>query len=212
MKYNPNLEIKPSPLHGLGVFATRDIPKGKSLHQGHFFQDGIQIRSSYVGFYNYSENPNCELKVRQEVLNKKFFAYNLLTAKDDIKKGDELTLKYTWYNPLFPETKDNKGWRPLPDYITLKPDGNHYNLLALKPIKKETIIGVTHCYLNAQRKFIETCLGCFLKESDNPNAELITSNSWDKGNKKIPATYKLRTIKDIKPKEIITIEHILFTS
>ena len=58
----------------------------------------------------------------------------------------------------------------------------------------------------------ESCLGCFLTESDNPNAELISSNSWDKGNKKIPATYKLRTIKDIKPKEIITIEHILFTS
>ena len=75
MKYNINLEIKPSPLHGLGVFATRDIPKGRSLHQGHFFQDGIQIRSSYVGFYNYSENPNCELKVKQEVLNKKFFAF-----------------------------------------------------------------------------------------------------------------------------------------
>ena len=212
MKYNPNLEIKPSPLHGLGVFAAKDIPKGRSLHEGHFFQDGIQIRSGYVGFYNYSETPNCELVVKQQVLNKKFFAYNLLTVKDNIKKGDELTLKYTWYNPLLPETEDNQGWRPLPDYITLKPDNDHYNLLALKSIKKETIIGVTHCYLNAKRKFIETCLGCFLTESDNPNAELISNNSWEKGNKKIPATYKLRTIKDIKPKEIITIEHILFTS
>ena len=205
MKYNTNLEIKPSPLHGLGVFAIRDIPKGKSLHQGHFFQDGIQIRSSYVGFYNYSETPNCELIVRQEVLNKKFYRYNLLTVKDDIKKGDELTLKYTWYNPLLPETEDNKGWRPLPDYITLKPESDHYNLVALKTIKKHTTIGVTHCYLNAKRKFIETCLGCFLKESDDFNAELILVDSWNKDNKKIPATYKLKTIREIKPKEIIKI-------
>ena len=211
MKYNSSLEIKQSPLHGLGVFAIKDIPKGKRLHQGHFFQDGIQVRSSYVGFYNYSETPNCELIPKRGIFNRQKYTFNMLTAKEDIKKGDELTLKYTWYNPLLPETEDNKGWRPLPDYITLKQDGDHYNLIALKTIKKETIIGVTHCYLNAHLNFIETCLGCFLKESDNPNSELITSNSWTKDNKKIPATYKLRTIKEIKPKEIITVEHILFT-
>ena len=59
--------------------------------------------------------------------------------------------------------------------------------------------------LNAKRKFIETCLGCFLKESDDFNAELILVDSWNKDNKKIPATYKLKTIREIKPKEIIKI-------
>ena len=194
MIINNSIVIKPSPLHGLGVFATKDLEPNTRLHKGHIFQDGIQIRSGYIGFYNYSEEPNCKLLISNTIINKKRFKYNVLTTIKPIKTGEELTLKYTWYNPLLPETEDNKGWNPLSKNITLNKD---YNIIALEKIKKNTIIGVTHCQLNHNNKFVETCLGCFLKESDNYNAKLVAFDGWNKDNKKIPATYKLKTIKDI---------------
>ena len=69
-KYRPLLEcltIKNSPIHGLGIFATSAIEKGTDLGIAHvkmvewlnFPQD--YCRTPLGGFYNHSDDPNCEL-------------------------------------------------------------------------------------------------------------------------------------------------------
>jgi hypothetical protein len=77
------LTIKESPIHGLGLFATKDIKIGTNLGITHYiYIEGSKdikfpIRLPLGGFFNHNgENPNC-----------------------DIKAGEELTAKYTLYNP-----------------------------------------------------------------------------------------------------------------
>jgi SET domain-containing protein len=101
MYYTPlpdNLTIKESPIHGLGLFATKDIPKDTEIGVTHIV--GVTrepIRTPLGGFYNHSETPNC-IKVYSEKQISGCVTY-LLTAIEDIKAGDEITVKYTLYDP-----------------------------------------------------------------------------------------------------------------
>ena len=100
MNYKPlpeSVTIKSSPIHGLGLFAIETIPKNIDLGMIHFVLENLYdnrereiIRTPVGGFVNHSENPNCE---RVEV---KSYRWNLKTIKE-VKKGEELTLKYTIY-------------------------------------------------------------------------------------------------------------------
>ena len=93
-----SLTIKTSCINGLGLFANRRIKPGTNLGVTHLEVDGKIIRTPLGGFINHSDAPNC-IKLRQFVslrlsIKKKW----TLMPKQNIKKGDELTLKYTFYN------------------------------------------------------------------------------------------------------------------
>ena len=96
-----SLTIKQSEVNGLGLFSAEDIPIGTHFGMSHLQFGKNTIRTPLGGFINHSEDPNCE-KVKltfttedsQPVYN--FSKWNLVTIKK-IKKGEELTLKYTFY-------------------------------------------------------------------------------------------------------------------
>lgn len=89
------LTIKQSKIEGLGLFSTMIIPKGDNLGITHIkddrFEDGYS-RTPLGGFFNHSsDNPNCE------VLHKDDYIY--LQTLREIESGEELTAKYTLYDP-----------------------------------------------------------------------------------------------------------------
>jgi len=95
------LTIKPSPIEGLGLFTNRAIGMGEHLGLTHIFLGTMTIRTPLGGFINHSENPNCELRDSVEFRggpvkpNK-----DLWVLGKDIKQGEELTIKYTMYDPI----------------------------------------------------------------------------------------------------------------
>ena len=94
MNYRPlpeSLTIKPSSIDGLGLFATQTIPKNTDLGMIHFSYGDLIIRTPLGGFINHSDKPNCKkLDLEDE--------WHLKTITE-IKKDEELTLKYTLYTP-----------------------------------------------------------------------------------------------------------------
>jgi SET domain-containing protein len=98
MKYYrplPNyITIKNSDIEGLGLFASDDIDKGHIIGITHIedqdFPNGYS-RTPLGGFYNYSDEPNCE-----SIADGRFLKLKTLR---DIKSGEELTVKYYLYNP-----------------------------------------------------------------------------------------------------------------
>ena len=92
-----SLTIKPSDINGLGLFADQDIKKATNLGTTHLKMDDTIIRTPLGGFINHSNTPNCvkvELLLSEDSNRKK---WNLMTSQD-IKKGEEITLRYTFYN------------------------------------------------------------------------------------------------------------------
>jgi len=108
------VEIKYSPLHGKGVFATQNIAKGKIIVESHMAMihvnenlpealatlqfpwtdeyDAICL-SDAGSFFNHSSHPNAEILERDfKNLTQTF------VAKSDIIKGDEITI---YYNEAF---------------------------------------------------------------------------------------------------------------
>ena len=103
--YNPlpdSLTIKASKVNGLGLFAKEDISQGTNLGMTHLKIGDTIFRTPLGGFINHSNTPNCakaELRMTNEDLQGHQYSYkkwNLITD-EDIKKGTELTLKYTFY-------------------------------------------------------------------------------------------------------------------
>ena len=84
-----NLTIKISEIEGFGIFAIDDIKKQTDLGLSHLIIDEEVIRTPLGGFINHSDNPNCQ-KVE---MDNKFYLHTIT----DIKNGEELTLKYTFY-------------------------------------------------------------------------------------------------------------------
>ena len=93
-----SLTIKTSKVNGLGLFADQDIKQTTNLGVTHLKVDDKIVRTPLGGFINHSNTPNCakvELHANgHEPFRKK---WNLV-ALQDIKKGEELTLRYTFYN------------------------------------------------------------------------------------------------------------------
>ncbi len=54
------ITIRSSPIQGLGLFATEDIPSGTVLGMIHFSLHGEIIRTPLGAFGNHSNKPNCE--------------------------------------------------------------------------------------------------------------------------------------------------------
>ena len=91
----PNyLTIKNSEIEGLGLFTTDDIDNKHVLGVTHIYDVRFQnsfIRTPLGGFFNHSETPNCEVIRDGEFLK--------LKAIRDIKMGEEITARYTLYDP-----------------------------------------------------------------------------------------------------------------
>ena len=98
-----SLTIQTSKVNGLGLFAKENIVQGTNLGMSHLKIKDVIFRTPLGGFINHSNDPNCvkaELKMTNEDLNGNPFPYkkwNLITIKD-ITKGEEITVRYTFYN------------------------------------------------------------------------------------------------------------------
>ena len=98
-----SLTIKESKVDGLGLFAVKGIAQGTNLGMTHVKFNGTIWRTPLGGFINHSDDANVTkvelLMTNHDNPNLKFDykKWNLLTLRD-IKKGEELTVKYTFYN------------------------------------------------------------------------------------------------------------------
>jgi SET domain-containing protein len=102
--------IKTSGVHGLGLFADQKIMQSTNLGLSHIELGKLILRTPLGGFVNHSNEPNCIKKSflltrqqwnhRNDLPNEKydldFKKWNLVTIKD-IKEGEELTVRYTFY-------------------------------------------------------------------------------------------------------------------
>ena len=83
------LHIKDSPIAGQGLFAKEDIPAGTHLGISHLLLGDVIYRTPLGGFINHSEEPNC-LKYFDD-------GFYFIRTQNNIKTGEELFLKYTFY-------------------------------------------------------------------------------------------------------------------
>ena len=88
------LTVKPSSVEGLGLFAVESIRKSVNLGTSHVadrhFKNGY-IRTPLGGFINHSNTPNCKTLLEGRIIS--------IITLTNIIEGEELTLKYTFYNP-----------------------------------------------------------------------------------------------------------------
>ena len=87
--------IKNSEIHGLGLFAVTFIKEKTNLGLTHIYDEKFEnnyIRTPLGGFFNHnSNNPNCKIL--------KIDDYLFLVTIRDVTSGEELTAKYTLYDP-----------------------------------------------------------------------------------------------------------------
>mgnify|MGYP003662059390 CR=1 FL=1 len=97
-----SLTIKQSGINGLGLFTKEDIAQGTNLGMTHAKFEETIFRTPLGGFINHSGDANCvkvELRMtNQDMPNLKldYKKWNLITIRD-IKEGEELTVRYTFY-------------------------------------------------------------------------------------------------------------------
>ena len=96
-----SLTIKQSGINGLGLFARESLKQGTNLGMSHLKLNGNMIRTPLGGFINHSNTPNIVkvelLMTDEEPIKFNYKKWNLVTLHD-IKKGEELTVRYTFYN------------------------------------------------------------------------------------------------------------------
>ena len=113
MTYQPLpscLTIQKSEIHGLGLFATENIPQGTNLGIAHVLIPHAEktfpqsyCRTPLGGFYNHSDTPNCEIKSMIKYFYNPASHHRLVTTImelftiKDIKEGQEVTSKYLLY-------------------------------------------------------------------------------------------------------------------
>ena len=97
-----NLRLGFSDIHDIGLFAKEGIAQGTNLGMTHLKLGSQIIRTPLGGFINHYEDANCikaELRFTNEddpELKFNYKKWNLITLRN-IKEGEELTLKYTFY-------------------------------------------------------------------------------------------------------------------
>ena len=100
-----SLTINQSGINGLGLFAHKGISQGTNLGTTHLemaLLDNKQenYQKSLGGFINHSNTPNVvkvELRTNGNDPSCVTKKWSLVTLRD-IKKGEELTVRYTFYN------------------------------------------------------------------------------------------------------------------
>ena len=97
------LTIKKSKIHELGLFALENIAIGTNMGMSHMKIKDTIFRTPLGGFINHANGANCvkaELRMTDEDTKGHKYDYkkwNLITSQD-VKAGDELTVRYTFYN------------------------------------------------------------------------------------------------------------------
>ena len=97
-----SVTIKKSGIHALGLFADQDIKQATNLGMTHLKVGDTIFRTPLGGFINHSNTPNCvkaELRKTDEDLQGHRYDYkkwNLIVSQD-VKEGEELTVRYTFY-------------------------------------------------------------------------------------------------------------------
>ena len=93
-----SVTIQSSSIHELGLFAKEGMAQGTNLGMSHLQIGDTIFRTPLGGFINHSNEANC-VKVELRMVNEKFNykKWNLITSQD-VKAGDELTVRYTFYN------------------------------------------------------------------------------------------------------------------
>ena len=86
------LYVSNSDIAGQGLFTNRKLEVGTELGLSHKMIDDNLIRTPLGGFINHSEEPN----VQKYQIGKDYF----IKVIKDINVGEEITLKYNWYNPV----------------------------------------------------------------------------------------------------------------
>jgi len=90
-----SLTIAQSGVNGLGLFAKEGIAQGTNLGTTHLKMSEEIIRTPLGGFINHANESNCvKVELHDEKYKKK---WTLVTCRN-IKKGEELTLSYTFYH------------------------------------------------------------------------------------------------------------------
>ncbi len=86
------LTIGHSHIDGLGLIADKDFESGYSFGITHVWLDnGEIIRTPLGGFINHSDKPNCR------IIECEAEKTRVVHAIRPIKKGEEITVKYTLY-------------------------------------------------------------------------------------------------------------------
>jgi len=95
------LTIAPSGINGLGLFAKEGIAQGTNLGMSHIKLNGNMVRTPLGGFINHSDEANVTkvelLMTNEGKIKFNYKKWNLVTLRN-IKKGEELTVRYTFYN------------------------------------------------------------------------------------------------------------------
>ena len=99
------LTIKKSPIEGLGLYATKDIKSNVFIGLTHILDERFEnnyLRTPLGAFYNHSDTPNCTKSMARitnaaDLSTRTDYKIWRLFTLDDIKKGEELTLTYTFY-------------------------------------------------------------------------------------------------------------------
>jgi len=93
-------------------------------------------------------------------------------------------------------------YRPLPNEVTIKPSAiEGLGLFATTDLKKGHEIGITHVQdKEFEDGYIRTPLGAFFNHSESPNCECYVDGRY----------LKLRTLKEIKAEEEITVKYWLY--
>jgi len=100
--YNPlpkSLTIKQSDINGLGLFAKEGIAQGADLGTSHIKLENDEkedeiFRTPLGGFINHSEDANV---VKVELHDDRYKKRWDLIALRNIKEGEEITVRYTFY-------------------------------------------------------------------------------------------------------------------
>ena len=95
-----SLTIQQSGINGLGLFAKEGIAQGTNLGMSHLKLGEKIFRTPLGGFINHANVANVvkvELRMTNEDVGGNYKKWNLITLKD-IKKGEELTIRYTFYH------------------------------------------------------------------------------------------------------------------
>ncbi len=86
------LYVSNSDIAGQGLFTNRKLEVGTELGLSHKMIDDNLIRTPLGGFINHSEEPN----VQKYQIGNDYF----IKVIKDIYAGEEISLKYNWYNPV----------------------------------------------------------------------------------------------------------------
>jgi len=82
------------------LFAKEGIAQGTNLGMSHLKLGEKIFRTPLGGFINHANEANVvkvELRMVDEEVKGNYKKWNLITLRD-IKKGEELTVRYTFYN------------------------------------------------------------------------------------------------------------------